>query len=147
MASNSILVRFVAALVTALGVLVAWEDLAFAGEAPGEGFTASVLAILVVALQFVVLGRAEVGRRFSPGLPFGALASGTALLLGVAVGPLVRGLPLLALFKVGLGPFSLSSSTLFDLAVFLIVGGGMLAAFAGLPVESPVRTGPPESTT
>ncbi|MBM3267942.1 MAG: hypothetical protein FJZ01_09865 [Candidatus Sericytochromatia bacterium] len=145
MTSNSILVRFVAALVTALGMLVAWEDLAFAGEAPGEGFTASVLAILVVALQFVVLGRAEVGQRFFPGLPFGALAAGSALLLAVAAGPLAWGLPLLAPFKFGLGPLSLSSSTLFDLAVFLIVGGGMLAAFAGLPIEAPVQTGPPES--
>ncbi len=134
---SSMLVRFVAALVTALGLLIAWEDIAFAGEAPGEGFTAAILAILVVVLQFVVLGRDEVGRRLPPQLYFRALVAGAALLLALAAGPILAGSPLLAPFKMGLGPFSLSSSTLFDVAVFLIVGGGMLAAFTSLPLESP----------
>lgn len=133
---SSILVRFVAALVTALGLLIAWEDIVFAGEAPGEGFTASILAILVVALQFVVLGRDEVGRRIPHRLYFGALVAGAALLLALVAGPLAAGSPLLAPFKVGGGPISLSSSTLFDIAVFLIVSGGMLAAWAGLPLEA-----------
>lgn len=128
----SILARFVAAVVLGITCLIAWGDLVFAGDAPGEGFTASILVLLVVVLQFVVLGRAEVERRIPRTAFRASLVWGAVLLLALAAGPMLLGAPLLAGFKVPMGPYSLSSSTLFDVAVFLIVSGGMLSAFSTL---------------
>lgn len=131
----SILARLVAAIVLGMTCLIAWGDLVFAGDAPGEGFTAAILILLVVILQFIVLGRSR-ALDFLPSRVYGlSLLAGATLLLGLAAGPVVLGGPLLASFKVLLGPFILSSSTLFDVAVFLMVGGGMLSAISELEVS------------
>lgn len=130
---SNALVRIVAAAVLALTWVIIWIQITYAAELPGEGFTASVLLLLVVLLQFVVLGRREALRRLRPGLFFGAFVGGVALLLAVMAGPLLVGAHLLTPFAIPIGESVLSSTTLFDVAVFLVVSGSMLTALVRMP--------------
>lgn len=125
---SDLLIRFVAAAVLAVSWVMAWVQITQAGRLPGEGFTASVLMVLVVLLQLVVLGRDEAARRLPLGVCFAGFVGDLALLAGLAVGPLLAGRPLLQVFKWG----GVSSTTLFDVALFGVVAGGMLTAFAYL---------------
>ncbi|MBO9540184.1 hypothetical protein J7643_06290 [bacterium] len=129
---NNPLVRFVAALVFALTWVIAWQEILYAGELPGEGFTASVLLLLVVLLQYAVMGDAEASRRLPPRVFSHAMTAGGLLLLFLLGVPLAWGGALLQVFKIPLGPYEVSSTILFDLALFLTVSGSMLAAFAGV---------------
>lgn len=126
---NNLLVRFVAAAVGAVTWVLVWQQILYASELPGEGFTASVLTLLVVLLQVAVLGRREAARRLPPRLFRSGLVVGTALLLTLMVLPLAWGSAMLAVFKIPFGPYALSSTTLFDVALYLVVTGGMLSAF------------------
>jgi multisubunit Na+/H+ antiporter MnhB subunit len=129
---DNLLVRFVAAAVLAVTWIIIWVQLIYAADLPGEGFSASVLLLLVVMLQYVVLGRARAAVLLPPWVFRAALMAGVGLLVLLVAGPLVAGAPLLRVFKVPVGPLALSSTFLFDLALFLVVGGSMLTAMAGL---------------
>lgn len=129
---NNLVVRFVAALVFALTWIIVWQQILYASELPGEGFTASVLTLLVVLLQFVILGYARASRVLPTRVFFYGLGIGTALLGAVMALPMAWGDPMLKVFKVPLGAYTLSSTTLFDIALFLVVSGGMLYAFTHL---------------
>lgn len=129
---NNLLVRFVACLVLAITWIIAWQEILYAGTLPGEGFTASVLMLLGVILQYVVLGYEEASRRIPPRVFRLGLSAGIALLLALLSLPMLFGKPLLTAFKLPLGFDTLSSTTLFDMAIFLVVCGGMLAAFTNL---------------
>ncbi|HEY9898564.1 MAG TPA: MnhB domain-containing protein [Pantanalinema sp.] len=129
---NNPLVRFVAALVFGVTWVIAWQEILYASELPGEGFTASILLLLVVLLQYAVMGRAEAARRLPPPVFARAMTAGCLLLLVLVAVPLAWGGSALEVFKIPLGPYALSSTTLFDLALFLTVSGSMLAAFCGV---------------
>lgn len=129
---NNVLVRFTAALVLAFTWIVVWQQILYAGELPGEGFTASILTLLAVLLQFVVLGRREAAARLSPAAFRGALLMGCALWIALMAGPLAWGRPIFSTFKLPLGFTTVSSTTLFDVALFLMITGAMLTAFMGL---------------
>lgn len=137
---NNVLVRFVAAVVLAATWILVWQQILYAGELPGEGFTASILTLLAVLLQFVVLGRREAASRLPPAAFRGALSAGCALWLALMAGPLAWGRPIFATFELPLGFTSLSSTTLFDVALYLMISGGMLTAF--LSLEAPVLDEP-----
>jgi hypothetical protein len=129
---NNVLVRFVSACVLAVTWILVWQQILYAGELPGEGFTASILALLAILLQFVVLGHDVAARRL-PTVTFkAAVVAGFVLLLGLLAVPLIWGAPMFTVFKLPLGFTVLSSTTLFDVALFLMVGGGMLMAFTGV---------------
>lgn len=129
---GNLLVRFVASGVLAVAWVIAWQQILYAGELPGEGFSASILTLLAVLLQFVVLGHDEAARRLPVDWFFTGLVGGIALLLALMVAPMVWGQAIFTAFKVPLGPYTASSTTLFDVALFLVVSGGMLTAFIHL---------------
>ncbi len=134
---NNLLVRFVACVVLAVTWIIAWQEILYAGTLPGEGFTASVLILLAVILQYVVLGYEVASRRIPPGLFRIGLSIGIALLFALLSLPMLAGLPMLSAFKIPLGFDTMSSTTLFDLAIFLVVSGGMLSAFTNLREPRP----------
>lgn len=129
---NNLLVRFVAALVLAVTWIITWQQILYASKLPGEGFTAAILILLAVILQFVVLGYEAACRRLPPITFQLALLGGIGLLLLLMGLPLLMGKPLLTAFTIPLGAASLSSTLLFDVAIFLVISGGMLAAFTNL---------------
>lgn len=129
---NNPLVRLVAALVFAVTWVIAWQEILYAGEFPGEGFTASILILLVVLLQYAIMGHAEAAQRLPPRVFAHAMTLGCLLLLLLVAVPPAWGGTVLQVFKIPLGPYSLSSTTLFDVALFLVVSGSMLAAFCGV---------------
>lgn len=129
---NNILVRFIADAALAATWIIAWQQILYAGLLPGEGFTASVLILLSVVLQYVVLGYDEASRRLSPRIFRVMLVAGVALLLALVALPLAQGKAMFAAFKLPLGFDVLSSTTLFDAAIFLVVTGAMLTAFTRL---------------
>lgn len=129
---NNLVVRFVASMVFALTWIISWQEILYAAELPGEGFTASVLMALVVLLQFVVLGYDRASRVLPGRAFFYALVTGIAMLGGLMVLPLAWGAPMLKVFKVPIGTYMLSSTTIFDVALFFVVCGGMLYAFTHL---------------
>lgn len=129
---NNLLVRLVADAVMAATWIIAWQEILYAGKLPGEGFSASILILLAVILQYVVLGQKEASRRLPPPLFHRCLIGGVGLLLALLGLPLLWGAPMLQAFEIPLGFTHLSSTTLFDLAIFLVVAGGMLTAFTYL---------------
>ena len=129
---NNLVVRFVASLVFALTWIIVWQEILYASELPGEGFTASVLTLLVVLLQFVVLGYKQASRVLPTRLFFYGLVAGATLLAAIMALPLAWGAPMLTVFKLPIGAYTLSSTTIFDVALFLVVSGGMLYAFTHL---------------
>lgn len=136
---NNLVVRFVAASVLAVAWIIAWQQILYASELPGEGFSASILTLLAVLLQFVVLGHRTAVSRLPVDWFFRAMGAGLALLLGLMVGPIASGKAIFTSFKVPVGPYAFSSTTLFDVALFLVVTGAMLTAFVQLhePEEPP----------
>ncbi len=129
---NNLLVRFVASAVLAVTWIIAWQEIFYAGTLPGEGFTAAILILLAVILQFVVLGYAEACRRIPPRIFRVALIVGIGLLLALLGLPVLAGKAMLTAFKIPLAFDTLSSTTLFDTAIFLVIGGGLLTAFTNL---------------
>jgi multisubunit Na+/H+ antiporter MnhB subunit len=134
---NNAVVRFVANIVLALTWVIACQQILYASELPGEGFSASILMLLAVLLQFVVLGYDEAAKRFPPVWFFRAFVAGVALLVSLVIGPMAAGKPMLTVFKVPLGAYVLSSTTLFDVALFLVIAGAMLAAFTQMKEPTP----------
>ena len=134
---NNVLVRFVSACVLAVTWILVWQQILYASELPGEGFTASILMLLAMLLQFVVLGYQEASERFPAAWFFRAFVAGVAVLAGLMVGPMLMGKPLLTVFKLQLGAYTLSSTTIFDVAMFLAVSGAMLAAFTQMKEPTP----------
>lgn len=134
---DNLLIRFVAQLVLAVTWVIAWHQVLYAGERPGEGFTASILTLLVVTLQYIVIGRDQAAKKL-PSEWFGrALSAGVLILLGLMVVPMLFGRPLLAVFKLPLPGYTLSSTTIFDVALFFVVTGSMLLAFTRLEEPHP----------
>jgi len=129
---NNLLVRFVACVVFAVTWIIVWQEIFYASTLPGEGFTASVLMLLAVILQYVVLGYDAASQRIPTRIFRIGLAAGVALLWALLCLPMLVGKPMLTAFKIPLGFDTLSSTTLFDLASFLVVSGGMLTAFTNL---------------
>lgn len=134
---NNPLVRFVAALVFGVTWVIAWQEILYASELPGEGFTASILLLLVVLLQYAIMGHDEAARRLPPRVFAHAMTGGCLLLLILVALPLTWGGSALEVFKLPIGTYVLSSTTLFDLALFLTVSGSMLAAFGGVEETRP----------
>ena len=134
---TNVVVRFVAALVLAVTWIIVCQQVLYAATLPGEGFTASVLTLLVVLLQFAVLGYRQASRILPPRLFFRGMVLGVALLLGLLALPLAWGAPMLSVFKVPVGPYAVSSTTIFDVALFLVVSGAMLFAFTHLREPTP----------
>lgn len=111
--------------------------LLFAGHnQPGGGFVGGLVAAAAIALRFIAGGLDEV-RSLGPIPPWTFLAVGLALASGTALWPLLFGsTPLdqsavkwnVALF----GDIKVTTATIFDTGVYLIVVGMVLMIFEGL---------------
>jgi multisubunit Na+/H+ antiporter MnhB subunit len=111
--------------------------LLFAGHnQPGGGFVGGLVAAAAIGLRYVAGGLEEVAAA-TPVPPWSFLAAGRGLAAGAALVPVALGsAPLdqaaLEIDIVLLGHVKLTSATIFDTGVYLIVIGLVLMAFEGL---------------
>ncbi len=120
-------VRTTTTLTFPIVLMFAGSHIINASQLPGEGFSAGLLVALSVVLLHVGVGHAEVERDLPRYVRWAApLGLGIALFVGL-VGLGVHGSFLWhASVHVPLwsGEIKLSSTSLFDIAVFLVVAGG-----------------------
>jgi multisubunit Na+/H+ antiporter MnhB subunit len=130
------LTRFTADLILGVTWVIAWQQIMYADELPGDGFTAGVFVLVAILLQHVVLGRHEATEKLPPQAFFAAALVGVAMLCLLFVVPMTWGGHPLQHFYVPLGPVALSSTTLFDLGIFLAIAGALVAGITSVQ-ESP----------
>jgi multisubunit Na+/H+ antiporter MnhB subunit len=111
--------------------------LLFAGHnQPGGGFVGGLVAAAAIALRYIAGGLQEV-RSMVPARPWAFLSVGLALASGAALAPMLLGNAPLdqRAFEwdlLLLGHVKLTSATVFDTGVYLIVIGLVLMIFEGL---------------
>jgi multisubunit Na+/H+ antiporter MnhB subunit len=111
--------------------------LLFAGHnQPGGGFVGGLVAAAAIALRYIAGGLQEV-RSMVPARPWAFLSVGLALASGAALAPMLLGNAPLdqRAFEwdlLLLGHVKLTSATVFDTGVYLIVVGLVLMIFEGL---------------
>jgi multicomponent Na+:H+ antiporter subunit A len=114
--------------------------LLFAGHnAPGGGFAGGLVAGLALIARYLAGGRYEIGETLPIG-PGALLGAGMLLATGTAVGSLFLGADVLtsAYFEADLpllGHLSFSTSTIFDIGVYLVVIGVVLDVLRALGGE------------
>lgn len=122
--------RFAARFVMPVALLLSFTHILYGGSAPGDGFTAGVIAGLAVALSYVVFGYEGVRSQIRWLHPAAMIGIGLNLSLLNAVLPLFFNREFLAhtLLPVSLpASIKLASTTLFEIAIFLTVIGGISA--------------------
>lgn len=107
---------------------------------PGGGFVGGILAGAAVALLYVAGGLEEV-RRVSRGRPWNLLGVGLLLAAGAAVVPLLMGNEVLTNGYLSgslpvIGDIKVTSATVFDLGVYLVVLGLALMVFESFGDEA-----------
>jgi multicomponent K+:H+ antiporter subunit A len=132
---NTPLARWIARLVLPVALLISLTHIFYAGDNPGDGFTAGVISGLGVTLWYIVFGYAGAKRRLSWLHPWWLIGGGLALALVNAVLPLIFGREFFALTKIsGIAApagLHLASTLLFEFGIFLAVFGS-----ASLIIES-----------
>lgn len=129
---NDLLARFTIDLILAVSWVIAWQQILYADELPGDGFTAGVLMLVTVMLQFVVRGSTIASSAFPPRFFFGCAVTGLVVLFALFVLPLTWGAHPLEHFHVPLMIGQLSSRTLFDLGIFLAIAGSLVTSLTSL---------------
>jgi NADH:ubiquinone oxidoreductase subunit 5 (subunit L)/multisubunit Na+/H+ antiporter MnhA subunit/multisubunit Na+/H+ antiporter MnhB subunit len=124
------LTRLGATLMLPFGALLALASLLYAGDAPGDGFSAGVIGGISLALWYAVFGY-EKTSRLAGRLPSELLVGAGLLLALLNAGlPLLGGSPFFA--HSGLGDLPLpaglhvSSATIFEVAILLTVFGSVV---------------------
>jgi multisubunit Na+/H+ antiporter MnhB subunit len=111
--------------------------LLFAGHnQPGGGFVGGLVAGAAIALRYIAGGLDEV-RSLVVVRPWGFLATGLALSVGTALIPVLAGGAALdhralSFDPILMGHVKVTSATIFDTGVYLIVVGLVLMVFEGL---------------
>lgn len=127
-------VRAVARLVLAPTLMIAAATLVKGYADTGDGFAAGVIAALGLALQYIAFGVEEVEARLPLRHAPRVAVAGLLLALAVAFAPLAVGRPPLTHAPgpgekvVHLGTLELITPVLFDIGVFLLVVGSLVAA-------------------
>jgi NADH:ubiquinone oxidoreductase subunit 5 (subunit L)/multisubunit Na+/H+ antiporter MnhA subunit len=122
--------QLAAEIVLPIAFLIAIAHMLYAGVAPGDGFTAGVIAGLGVALWFVVFGYEETKRRLrwlSPALIVGV---GLVIAFANAILPLLFGRSFFAFTEVtgfSFADIKLASTLVFEVGICLAVFGGVSA--------------------
>jgi multicomponent K+:H+ antiporter subunit A len=128
---SSPFVRVLAYAILPLSLIVAVTHVAYGHDQPGDGFTAGVIVSLAVGLWYVVLGYRDTKARLSwlrsiDLIGFGLLlvvinSTASALITGALFAPVDYS----EILRIPLPPgFHLSSSFIFEVAIFLTVLGG-----------------------
>lgn len=135
--------RFAARVVLPVALLVAMSHILYAGAAPGDGFTAGVIAGLAVALWYIVFGYEETRARLRWLHPAPMIGVGLTLALVNAALPLLFEREFLAftLLPINLpASIKLASTTIFEIAIFSTVFGGISAIMEALTHPREVET-------
>lgn len=132
--TTTILTRTVARLLFLPTLMVALATMVKGYADTGDGFTAGVIAGLGVLLQYVAFGEREVARllpvRHAPTVAF----AGLALALILTFLPVIRGKPIMTHEPppggsvIHLGTVELLTAVAFDVGVFLLVLGFVVAS-------------------
>ncbi|MCC6613901.1 MAG: DUF4040 domain-containing protein [Anaerolineae bacterium] len=137
------IMRTVAALVPPFAIMLALAQIFYGGSAPGDGFTAGVISGLAIALSYVVYGYEETKRRLSWLHPAPLIGAGLTLALANAIFPLLTGgsfLEHLSLEGVSFAGIHLASTTVFEIAIWLTVLGGVSTIMDSLSHPEEVET-------
>ncbi|MCU0496029.1 MAG: DUF4040 domain-containing protein [Anaerolineae bacterium] len=122
------LTRKIAALVLPFALLISAAHVLYSGVAPGDGFTAGVVAGLAVALWYVVYGYFEARERLNWLVPGRVVVLGLVLTLANAIMPEVFGGQFLEHITLSetWSPAGLhfASTLFFEIGIFLTVFGG-----------------------
>ncbi len=135
--------RLAARVVLPVALLTALAHIVYAGAAPGDGFTAGVIAGLAVTLWYIVFGYEGARKELRWLHPAAMVGVGLTLALVNAALPLLAGR---AFFAFTLLPadlpasIKLASTTLFEIAIFLTVFGGISAIMEALTHPKEVET-------
>jgi NADH:ubiquinone oxidoreductase subunit 5 (subunit L)/multisubunit Na+/H+ antiporter MnhA subunit/multisubunit Na+/H+ antiporter MnhB subunit len=120
--------QFAAVLVLPISLMLALAHILYGSSAPGDGFTAGVIAGLGISLWYIVFGYDEAKRRFKwlhlPAL----IGIGLVLAFANAALPMLFGQDFLTLTKITSFSFAdikLASSLVYEIAIFLTVSGGV----------------------
>jgi NADH:ubiquinone oxidoreductase subunit 5 (subunit L)/multisubunit Na+/H+ antiporter MnhA subunit/multisubunit Na+/H+ antiporter MnhB subunit len=131
--------RFAARIVLPFALLVALAHILYAGSAPGDGFTAGVIAGLAIALWYIIFGYEAVKTQLRWLHPPVYIGVGLVLALGNALLPLLFGREFFAFtYLVSLpADIKVASTTLFEIGIFLSVFGGISAIMEAIthPLE------------
>jgi multisubunit Na+/H+ antiporter MnhB subunit len=143
----TVLTRFVSRVLFAPTIVVALAILVKGYIDPGDGFSAGVVVALGVLLQALAFGH----RAVADALPLhraGQIAvAGLAVAVGVAIVPVLLGGSLLEHAPppdagvVHVGTLELITAVAFDVGVFLLVAGAIVAIVHALAIER-VEEGP-----
>jgi multisubunit Na+/H+ antiporter MnhB subunit len=122
------LTRYAATLLLPVAAVIALAHLLYAGDAPGDGFTAGVIGGISIALWYQVFGydRARIRQLRAEKL----IGAGMTLAIGNAVLPLLWGRFFLEHNSFGDIPLPaglhFTSTTIFEIAIFLTVLGSVI---------------------
>jgi NADH:ubiquinone oxidoreductase subunit 5 (subunit L)/multisubunit Na+/H+ antiporter MnhA subunit len=120
--------QLAAELVLPFSILIAIAHIAYAGVAPGDGFTAGVIIGLGVALWYVVFGYDEARRRLKWLRPTPLIGIGLTLAIANAIAPLLFGREFFAFTRLttfSIADIKLASTTIFEIGICLSVFGGI----------------------
>lgn len=118
-------------MILSISWIVAFQELVYSADLPGDGITAAIVLLVPLMLQYVVLGR-RLGTARLPVIRFYyLLIAGTALLLIVLCGPLLAGGNLLQSYRLSFSGYTLKSSFLFETGVFMMIIGAVVTALVG----------------
>ncbi|MBI4497361.1 MAG: hypothetical protein HY689_05630 [Chloroflexi bacterium] len=131
------LIRLVTRATLLIALLTSMTYLVGGDQGPGDGFSAGVVSALGLTLQYIAFGYHEARRtlrrfRFERMPPVGL-----AIALLAALLPVVTGEPLLAILEVHMtvplvGVVRLTRALLFDVGIYLVVGGGAMTVIESL---------------
>lgn len=122
--------RFSARVVLPFALLVALAHILYGGVAPGDGFTAGVIAGLAIALWYIIFGYEAAKTQLRWLHPATYIGVGLTLALLNAVLPLVFGREFFAFTYIPVSlpaDIKVASTTLFEISIFLAVFGGISA--------------------
>jgi multisubunit Na+/H+ antiporter MnhB subunit len=125
---NTPLIHKVSALVLPFALLIALSHILYSGTAPGDGFTAGVVAGIGVALWYVVFGYDEAKRRLRWLHPARLIGLGIMVAVLNAAAPLLFGLPFLVHLELKVplpADLHITSTLVFEIGIFLTVLGGI----------------------
>lgn len=120
--------RLAALLVLPFSFIIALAHIAYAGVAPGDGFTAGVIIGLGVTLWFVVFGYQDTKARLRWLRPTPMIGAGLTIALANAALPVVFGREFLTFTQISaisIADIKLASSLMFEIGICLTVLGGI----------------------